>query len=76
MMSFIHPSHKPLDCSKLISLLTSDWTSSTKWQGVKPPPRCNFFSTDPDDDRLFAIEAVYISPVALEVCKMRGQILL
>lgn len=29
----------------------------------------NFFSTDPDETRIFAVEAVYISPVACEVCK-------
>lgn len=40
----------------------------------------NFFTTDPDDARMFAVEAVYISPVAREVCKswreMLGQILM
>lgn len=40
----------------------------------------NFFTTDPDDARMFAVEAVYISPVAREVCKSwretLGQILL
>ncbi len=40
----------------------------------------DFFTTDPDDARMFAVEAVYISPVAREVCKSwretLGQILM
>lgn len=40
----------------------------------------NFFTTDPGDARMFAVESVYISPVAREVCKSwretLGQILL